>query len=229
MESLHKMVRRLEQSNETLKEENKKLREELAKRKEDTSFNDTVYRWMIKTLEKDLAKAQLRIAEFIRDQEGGENQEGDWDGVFYNDWWIIVRHEWEEVTIREYDEQGGTLMNREEAIEHCKDLQDRHLPTIEERQKLLRIWCGINWYTTYDNNVYWSDNNNIPVGQKFADDMRLSFDIAQGSDGYYWSSSPYGSTNPSHARNLLLNSSNVYTVSNYHRANARSVRCFKNS
>lgn len=44
MESLHKMVRRLEQSNETLKEENKKLREELAKRKEDTSFNDTVYR-----------------------------------------------------------------------------------------------------------------------------------------------------------------------------------------
>ena len=49
------------------------------------------------------------------------------------------------------------------------------------------------------------------------------------SDGYYWSSSPYGSSNPSLARYLSLGSSSVSAGSINYRANGYSVRCFKDS
>ena len=55
-----------------------------------------------------------------------------------------------------------------------------------------------------------------------------SLDI-QGSDGYYWSSSPYGSSDPYSARRLYLGSSDVYADDNDNRAYGFSVRCFKDS
>jgi hypothetical protein len=51
----------------------------------------------------------------------------------------------------------------------------------------------------------------------------------QNSDGYYWSSSPYGSDNPIYASNLYLISSKAFLNSGTYRPNAFSVRCFKNS
>ena len=51
----------------------------------------------------------------------------------------------------------------------------------------------------------------------------------QGSRGYYWSSSPYGSDYPNNARYLRLSSSNVNANNNSIRADGFSVRCFKDS
>ena len=51
----------------------------------------------------------------------------------------------------------------------------------------------------------------------------------QGSNGFYWSSSPYGSDYPYNARYLSLYSSNVYADRSYYRAYGYSVRCFKDS
>ena len=52
--------------------------------------------------------------------------------------------------------------------------------------------------------------------------------LDQGSDGYYWSSSPY-SVGSNSARYLYLNSSYVRAYFNYKRAYGLSVRCFKDS
>ena len=52
---------------------------------------------------------------------------------------------------------------------------------------------------------------------------------SQGSYGYYWSSSPYGSDNPILARYLRLDSSSVNASSRSARAFGLSVRCFKDS
>lgn len=51
----------------------------------------------------------------------------------------------------------------------------------------------------------------------------------QGSNGGYWSSSPYGSVYPSYARVLDLYSSSVYADNRSRRAFGLSVRCFKDS
>lgn len=50
----------------------------------------------------------------------------------------------------------------------------------------------------------------------------------QGSNGYYWSSSPLGGGSV-HARRLYLNSSGVRAHGRNYRDYGFSVRCFKNS
>jgi hypothetical protein len=58
---------------------------------------------------------------------------------------------------------------------------------------------------------------------------RNSADISyQGEGGYYWSSSPYGSSDPTRARRLRFNSSTVVADDYIYRAFAHSVRCFNN-
>jgi uncharacterized protein (TIGR02145 family) len=47
---------------------------------------------------------------------------------------------------------------------------------------------------------------------------------SQGSYGYYWSSSPNGTS----AHYLHFYSSSVYPQYNYYRARGNSIRCFKN-
>ena len=51
---------------------------------------------------------------------------------------------------------------------------------------------------------------------------------SQGSDGYYWSSSPH-SAGSYRARYFRLKSSRVYAYDVYNRAPGLSVRCFKDS
>ena len=63
------------------------------------------------------------------------------------------------------------------------------------------------------------------AGNRNYSDASLGY---QGSRGYYWSSSPVSASSNS-ARNLYLNSSNVYANNNHYRANGLSVRCFKDS
>ena len=66
---------------------------------------------------------------------------------------------------------------------------------------------------------------NLPfAGRRYDSSATLN---AQGSNGDYWSSSPYGSDNPNYARNLNLNPSNVNANSYDYRAKGYSVRCFK--
>ena len=51
----------------------------------------------------------------------------------------------------------------------------------------------------------------------------------QGSNGNYWSSSPYVSSYPTSARYLSLKSSSVNTGYGINRAYGFSTRCFKNT
>jgi uncharacterized protein (TIGR02145 family) len=47
----------------------------------------------------------------------------------------------------------------------------------------------------------------------------------QGSYGYYWSSTPYGSSNPNYAYNLSFSSSYVSPTNSYYRYYGFAVRC----
>ena len=98
-----------------------------------------------------------------------------------------------------------------------------HVPLTDEWQWLNTIMTSLS-LTTWDN---WRINLHMPfAGYRYQSNAVLN---GQGSNGYYWSSSPYGSANPNGARRLYLDSSNVNTNNNNTRANGFSVRCFKNS
>ena len=98
-----------------------------------------------------------------------------------------------------------------------------HIPLTTEWQWLKTImdWLSI---TTWDN---WRINLHMPfVGIR----NHTSADISsQGTYGYYWSSSPFGSGDPYGARSLYLDSSRVNAGNDRRRAYGLSVRCFKNS
>ena len=113
----------------------------------------------------------------------------------------------------------------------CTDISDMqwpapigfHVPLVTEWQWLETImdWLGLTLWRK------WGTNLHMPfAGSRdyFSADL-----IDQGSYGYYWSSSPYGSDSPNRACNLNLDSSNVYANDCRSRANGFSVRCFKDS
>lgn len=99
-----------------------------------------------------------------------------------------------------------------------------HVPLATEREWLKTImdWLGL---TTWDN---WRINLHMPfAGYRHSYNSSLNY---QGSTGVYWSSSPRGSSYPSYASSLSLNSSSVDAdYGNGVRAYGYSVRCFKNS
>lgn len=98
-----------------------------------------------------------------------------------------------------------------------------HVPLTTEWQWLKTI---MNWLslTTWSN---WRINLHLPfTGYRTQSNAVL---YNQGSNGVYWSSSPYGSANPNSARGLGLDSSHVYANDYGRRASGFSVRCFKNS
>lgn len=98
-----------------------------------------------------------------------------------------------------------------------------HVPLQTEWQWLKTImdWLGL---TTWDN---WRINLHMPfAGYRSNDSADLSY---QGSFGYYWSSSPFGSGYPNFARYLYLTSSSVQADYYNNRAGGHSVRCFKDS
>jgi len=98
-----------------------------------------------------------------------------------------------------------------------------HVPSTKEWQWLKTIirWLSL---TTWDD---WRINLHMPfAGYRDFSTADLS---DQGSDGYYWSSSPYGSDYPDSAHRLDLDSSSVYADYISPRAYGFSVRCFKNS
>jgi len=78
----------------------------------------------------------------------------------------------------------------------------------------------------------------VNIGTNFANSFKLPFAgyrdnwnaslNNQGSDGYYWSSSPY-SASSYYARRLYLSSSYVGADAINYRAGGFSVRCFKDS
>lgn len=165
-----------------------------------------------------------------------------------NDWitteygWIVFRYQWKEWRLSKENEKKSDwdeYFTYDEAIKHCKKFQDRHLPSIEERQELLKARCELKGYKMDWNAVYSCDNEADNIGKEFAEDFYLPFAgyrdysnacvSGQGSYGLYWSSSPYGSDYPTYARILSLNSSGVGAYDFGYRANARSVRCFKSS
>lgn len=169
-------------------------------------------------------------------QGGGNHKEkGDW--IFYENGWITLRYNWKEISIKDkncwWDDK---LFTRDEAVRHCKRLKSMHLPTIEERQDLIKLWGDYKGYKYDEKNnwLYDSDNDYNDVWKEFAEDFKLPFagyrdnssacvDI-QGSRGYYWSSSPFGAS----ARILYVSPDYVGANSNRGRADGLSVRCFKN-
>jgi hypothetical protein len=98
-----------------------------------------------------------------------------------------------------------------------------HVPLNTEWQwvKTIMDWLSL---TTWDD---WRIKLHIPFAGRRSSSY-ASLDL-QGSYGIYWSSSPYGSSNPNRASSLDLNSSNVNANNGYERAYGLSVRCFKNS
>lgn len=97
-----------------------------------------------------------------------------------------------------------------------------HIPSITEWQWLKTImnWLGL---TSWNN---WRINLHIPfAGLRSYSNADLS---NQGSRGYYWSSSPYGSDYPDIACNLYLYSSNAYADRNNRRTYGLSIRTFAN-
>ena len=98
-----------------------------------------------------------------------------------------------------------------------------HVPLGTEWQWLKTI---MNWLslTTWDS---WRINLHMPfAGYRLYSTADLNI---QGSSGFYWSSSPYGSIYPDRALFLSLDSSNVFADAGTRRANGYPVRCFKNS
>lgn len=97
-----------------------------------------------------------------------------------------------------------------------------HVPLITEWEWVNTImsWLGL---TTWD---WWRINLHMPFAGYRNTVSTLNY---QGSNGYYWSSSPYGSGAPSNARDLYLDSSNVRANYNNGRAFGIPVRCFKDS
>jgi len=98
-----------------------------------------------------------------------------------------------------------------------------HVPLGTEWQWLKTImdWLSL---TTWDS---WRINLHMPFAgfRKYSSaDLNI-----QGSSGFYWSSSPYGSNYPDCASRLYLDSSNVSANNNIYRAYGYTVRCFKNS
>lgn len=164
-----------------------------------------------------------------------EIEEENW--IFKEDWRITLRYNWEEITIADsnywWDDKYYTY---DEAME--LHLEWIHIPTIEEWQKLLKLWCEYKWYTMHGNSVYSDENNDKEIGKEFAEDFNIPFAgnrnyydanvYGQGSVAYLWSSSPC-SAHSNYARYLSLNSSNVSANNYVYRASGLSVRCFKNS
>ena len=98
-----------------------------------------------------------------------------------------------------------------------------HVPSSAEWQwvKTIMNWLSL---TTWD---WWRINLHIPfAGNRSYPSADLG---GQGSDGNYWSSSPYGSDYPNDASNLYLNSSYVFANDSSSRAFGFSVRCFKDT
>ena len=99
------------------------------------------------------------------------------------------------------------------------------------------------WRDTYATNVTLDVNRNLyrildaTARTNFMTYFKLPFAggrdasnaylISQGSFGYYWSSSPYGSSAPQAARELYVNNSFVGGDSGGSRTLGESVRCFK--
>ena len=98
-----------------------------------------------------------------------------------------------------------------------------HVPSTTEWQWLKTImdWLSLTTWTK------WKTNLHMPFAG-CRDYSSASLNI-QGSVGFYWSSSPYGSSYPNNARYLSLDSSSVGTDDLSGRAYGFSVRCFKDS
>lgn len=160
-----------------------------------------------------------------------------------NDWittewdWITFRYKWKERSLYKENEKKSDwdeYFTFDGAVEYCKNLDDRHLPSIEEWQELLKARCEwkgykMDWDAVYSYNNDWLDiwdmfsiAFNLPfAGYREDGDATVS---GQGIDGRYWTSSPNGVG----ARYLRFVPSCAYFNLAF-RAFARPVRCFKNS
>lgn len=155
--------------------------------------------------------------------------------------WITFRYKWKERSLYKYNEKKSDwneYFTFDEAVEYCEKLNDRHLPSIEERQELLKARCEWTGYKMFWKSVYGSDSEKADLWVEFSEDFKLPFAgyrdyngtsiDDKGTNGLYWSSSP----RPSNANNsyyLRFSSSYVSPQSSGYRSNGFSVRCFKNS
>lgn len=134
------------------------------------------------------------------------------DWTEYEIWWWAEYNTWEWISI------GDVTMNARK----WPSPDGFHVPSTTEWNWLNTIMTSLS-LTTWDN---WRINLHMPfAGYR---DYLSAFILDQGSDGYYWSSSPY-SAGSIFARTLFLNSSNVYANYSHNHANGFSVRCFKDS
>ena len=122
-----------------------------------------------------------------------------------------------------------------------------HIPSAWERFKLLEYWAADytsnQWY--YMSNQWWSVSlstrrftSNSAARAAFQAYFKLPFagyrgdsDASlnyQGSRAGYWSSSPFGTSNPNGAVDMYFSSSNVYADDGSYRASGFPIRCFKN-
>ena len=123
-----------------------------------------------------------------------------WDGINIT-WWTVCTTE----SDRKWPAPSGV-----------------HVPSITEWQwvKTIMDWLSL---TTWDD---WRIKLHIPfVGYRHSSTAAI---LNQGSNGFYWASSPYSAGSNS-ANYFRLNSSNVKTNYSYNRAYGLPIRCFKNT
>lgn len=111
----------------------------------------------------------------------------------------------QKATIRETEKQGLILPTIEEWWEIMKEINpniDLNKWWQDDISIRTKLWLELSGYRNTDGDFY-----------------------SQGSNGNYWSSTPYDSTD---AFSLAFNSSFLYPASYYYRTNGFSVRCLKN-
>lgn len=132
-------------------------------------------------------------------------------------WWVdgnvLLKSELKNAYIGEYIPNFATQWP-------CPD--GFHVPLTTEWQAVYNIWTTLGgWSSDWTN--FW-----IALKLPFAGRReRLSSIVSgQGSNGFYWSPTPYSSNN---AYSLYFNSSNIYHQDSNNRSHGFSVRCFKNT
>lgn len=171
-----------------------------------------------------------------------EKIEKDKIGWITTEWdWIVFRYKWKERSLYKENEKKSDwdeYFTFDEAVEYCKNLNNRHLPSVEERQELLKTRCEWKGYKMDWTEVYSCDNKADNIWKEFAKDFKLplagyryysdAYVSFQGNLAIYWSSTPFPN-NTNNAHNLYFNSSYINPQNYSNRAYRLSVRCFKNS
>ena len=168
-----------------------------------------------------------------------------WDSAYNNLWWGWNDNQTGDATIvKWYDTVNHVVTNPENRQWPCPDWY--HVPSAWEWQELMMLRCNANpdcsWSVINTQNGEYARANYLNksgIWTAFSNDLQLplagyrSYIVGavydQGSNAYYWSSSPRGGSRPEGAWYLNFFSNRVSPSYSSIRANGQSLRCFKDS